>query len=164
MPATYEPIATTTLTSANNTVTFNSISGTYTDLRLVIQAKYSDSQSQFTTMTFNNDTASNYSNTLLIGNGSTATSERESNKNGFNIMYTGGASQWFMTTIDVFNYANTTTFKTTLFRDNVIDTRVEARVGLWRKTPEAITSIKFYDQFANFITGSTFTLYGIKAA
>jgi hypothetical protein len=164
MPATYEPIATTTLTSANNTVTFNSISGTYTDLRLVIQAKYSDSQSQFTTMTFNNDTASNYSNTLLIGNGSTATSERESNKNGFNIMYTGGASQWFMTTIDVFNYANTTTFKTTLFRDNVVDTRVEARVGLWRKTPEAITSIKFYDQFANFITGSTFTLYGIKAA
>ena len=36
MPATYEPIATTTLGSAAASITFSSIAGTYTDLRLVM--------------------------------------------------------------------------------------------------------------------------------
>jgi hypothetical protein len=36
MPATYEPIATTTLGTAAAFITFSSIPATYTDLRLVI--------------------------------------------------------------------------------------------------------------------------------
>ena len=36
MAITYEPIATTTLSSAASSVTFSSISGSYTDLVLVI--------------------------------------------------------------------------------------------------------------------------------
>ena len=39
MAATYTPIATTTLGSAGTSVDFNSISGTYTDLVLVIQLR-----------------------------------------------------------------------------------------------------------------------------
>jgi hypothetical protein len=36
-------------------------------------------------------------------------------------------------------------------------------VGLWRNTA-AINAIKFYSAGSNFSIGSTFTLYGIKAA
>ena len=39
MPATYEPIATTTLGSAQATVTFSSIPGTYTDLVLITNSR-----------------------------------------------------------------------------------------------------------------------------
>ena len=39
MPATYEPIATTTLGSAATNITFSSIPATYTDLRLVLVAR-----------------------------------------------------------------------------------------------------------------------------
>ena len=41
MAATYEPIATTTLTSTQSSVDFTSISGSYTDLIVVANAAYS---------------------------------------------------------------------------------------------------------------------------
>jgi hypothetical protein len=64
------------------------------------------------------------------------------------------------------NYANTTTFKTVLIRANNSSTGVDLILGLWRKTPEAITSItiKNTGTSSNFAIGSTLTLYGIKAA
>jgi hypothetical protein len=61
------------------------------------------------------------------------------------------------------NYSNTTTFKTFLSRTNVASDRVEALVGLWRST-SAITSITLYCGSNSFVTGSTFTLYGILKA
>ena len=62
------------------------------------------------------------------------------------------------------NYSNTTTFKTILMRANNAALGVDAIVGLWRSTA-AINEIKVFPTGgANFETGSTFSLYGIKAA
>jgi anti-sigma-K factor RskA len=62
------------------------------------------------------------------------------------------------------NYSNTTTYKTTLSRFASTLYQVWTHAGLWRNTA-AINSIKVYTTAgANFNTGSTFTLYGIKAA
>jgi hypothetical protein len=62
------------------------------------------------------------------------------------------------------NYANTTTYKTVLTRANAAASGVDASVGLWGSTA-AITSITFDLPLVRTIsTGSTFTLYGIKAA
>ena len=79
--ATYEPIATTTLGSAANAITFSSIPSTYTDLRLVgtflaPDADYSDINVQF-----NNDTGANYSYTLLLGYGTGTSSVSATNRN-----------------------------------------------------------------------------------
>jgi FlaG/FlaF family flagellin (archaellin) len=63
------------------------------------------------------------------------------------------------------NYSNTTTYKTVLGRSNVQDFRVASIVGLWRST-SAINTISLRSDNAsyNFTVGSTFTLWGIKAA
>jgi hypothetical protein len=63
----------------------------------------------------------------------------------------------------IFNYSNTTTNKSVLGRASNPSANTTACVGLWRNTA-AITSVSVYGVGANFTVGSTFTLYGIKAA
>jgi hypothetical protein len=66
--------------------------------------------------------------------------------------------------IDIMNYSNTTTYKTALHRFNDANAIVFAIVGLWRNTA-AINQVRVFSTNAvNFAVGSTFTLYGIKAA
>ena len=64
--------------------------------------------------------------------------------------------------INVQNYSNSTTYKTTLSRHST--QFAGAFVGTWRNTA-AITSITIINLGAGgFASGSTFTLYGITAA
>ena len=162
MPKTYEPIATYTIPSNQAAYTFSSISSAYTDLVLVASIKYALA-GEFTKLTFNGDTAANYSSTYIIGSGSgSGTSGRTSSANWIGVGYDAN-TETFTDIFNIQNYANTTTFKTVLNRHSVAGTRVEALVGLWRKTPEAINSITLTSS-GNYATGTTFTLYGIKAA
>jgi hypothetical protein len=61
------------------------------------------------------------------------------------------------------NYSNTTTYKTALVRGNNASSGVDAIVNNWRNTA-AITNIDVIANSSTFTSGSTFTLYGIKAA
>lgn len=169
MPSTYEPISTSTLSSAAPSVTFSSIPATYTDLRLVIYCAGTSSAGKGVSMQLNSDTGTNYSNTRLVGTGTTATSGRISNFDYlfFNSTSTSTTIPTFYT-VDFFNYAGSTN-KTVLSSGNSDQNgsgAVERFVGLWRST-SAISTIKvtlYTDGSANYNTGSTFTLYGIKAA
>ena len=67
------------------------------------------------------------------------------------------------TIINIQNYSNTTTYKTALVRYNNGGVIVEGIVNLWRNTA-AITQIDFGNSSANYLAGSTFTLYGILKA
>ena len=167
MPSTYTPIATQTLGSAAATVTFSSISGTYTDLVLVIGNLKVSTNTASLTLQLNGDTGSNYSNTQLIGNGSAASSRRGSSLTSALNYITYGASSNTnegVVILNFQNYSNSTTYKTTLIRANSASSSVEATVNLWRNTA-AITSITMGMQGSDtYSTGSTFTLYGIKAA
>lgn len=173
MPAgnTFEAIATQTLGSATNTVTFSSIPSTYTDLVLVTVQKNTTNTSDAPNVRFNSDTGSNYSYTYLTGTGTSAISGRLSNQTGILLGYftTAGTQDGFMNIMTFQNYSNTTTFKTQLQRSNAGGGNTtypgaEAIVSLWRST-SAINSISIiYSGTANFAIGSTFSLYGIKAA
>ena len=170
MATTYEPIATYTVSSAQASYTFSSISGTYTDLVLIASAKSSLTTTTQVKLTFNGDTTTNYSWTRLLGDGSAASSARGTSQAYVEVGYIAGNSgtvQPDMFILNIQNYSNATTYKTFLSRwqsMNAANAYVAAVVGLWRKTPEAITSITLTPTSANFETGSTFTLYGIKAA
>jgi hypothetical protein len=163
---TYEAIATQTLGSAAASVTFSSIPGTYTDLVLVISARMSGGGGASSIQAqFNSDTGSNYSFTLITGDGTSATSSRASSQTQAAVgLATDTAGEWSSNIVQVMNYSNTTTNKTVLARAGIAGDRTRAIVNLWRST-SAITSILIINNGSvNFVSGSTFTLYGIAAA
>lgn len=160
MPVTYKPIATQTLGSAAASVTFSSIPSTYTDLVLIVNASLASGAAS-TLMRYNSDSGNNYSGTRLIGDGSSATSQRTTNANNNDIGYFNTSMCASMVSIQ--NYSNSTTYKTCLVRANTTD-YVFGQVQMWLNTA-AVTSINITNSSAvNFNAGSTFTLYGIKAA
>lgn len=170
MPAgnTYEAIATSTTSGSATSVVFSSIPGSYTDIIAVISGQV-NSSSENITLRFNSDTGTNYSITVLSGNGSTTTSVRNSSQPYASVSYnTGGATTSDRNYIvQIQNYSNATTNKTFLSRSNAATGSfpgTEAIVGLWRSTA-AITTITFgCTGSTNFINGTVISLYGIKAA
>lgn len=166
--STYTPIATTTLSGGTSTVTFSSIAGTYTDLILVGANIGYVSVGNTPFLRINGDTATNYSGTLLEGNGSAAQSGRRTNSSqGIPL---GGTFLGSSTTVatnfilHLMNYSNATTYKSGLSRYWQPAGEVEATVGLWRNT-SAITSIEYRTDGGGTISaGAVFTLYGIAAA
>jgi hypothetical protein len=169
MPAgrTYTPIATTTLSTTASNITFSSISGTYTDLKLILVATGdANAAGQAVLTRFNSDTGSNYSVTRLSGNGTSASSGRWSNITSIYTSFDGlSVSIPTVQIIDIFSYAGSTN-KTCLISNSENKNGsgyAERRVGLWRNT-SAITTIAVLPNSGNFAAGTTATLYGILAA
>jgi hypothetical protein len=156
MPNTYESIATATANGSQSSITFSSIPATFTDVILVMRSATMNGLR----IQVNSDTANNYSSTRLVGNGSAASSFRESNVNTLTQGYgfTAGVHiAQFM------NYSNTTTNKTVITRANNASEATAVFVGLWRNTA-AINSITVSNNTGNYANGDSFTIYGIKAA
>jgi hypothetical protein len=167
MPATYEPIATTTLGSAASDITFTSIPATFTDLRVIMVSTTSNTTGL--NCQVNGDTGANYSVTAIFGDGTSASSTQ-----------LGGATRFYLTglgagntsttipnfsELNFFSYAGST-FKTMLYTDSLDKNgsgEVFKSVNLWRST-SAITSLKLYPTAGTLNIGTTATLYGIKNA
>lgn len=172
MAITYEPIATQTLTSAQSTVTFSSIPAIFTDLVLVTSV-FSSSASGWG-MNFNSDvTSANYGYIVSDGQGSSVQTVRQTAPGRLQIggwsIATGSTTKPSIGITNIFNYSNTTTFKQALTRSQVYNSTTGGGIdmfsGVWKNT-SAITSIAIsLDSVSyNFSAGSTFALYGIKAA
>ena len=157
--ATYNCIATTTLGSSQSSVTFSSISSTYTDLVLIISTKTSAGNAM--TYQLNTDsTASNYSQTAVGGDGASAFTFRQS----LNTLGAANSSGFNMYKFNFQNYSNTTTFKTVLASGGQASADTRAAVSLWRNTSAINQIILAMYSGETFQSGSTFTLYGIAAA
>jgi hypothetical protein len=164
MALTYTPIATTTLGSAAASYTFSSIPATYTDLVLVV-APFLSSSTTNMEMRLNGDTATNYSITTVYGNGTSAVSARQSSASTMLLDYSTDPNTTVGTYLVQFmNYSNTTTYKTVLSRANNASKGTEAVVGLWRSTAAINTILIQVGISLTFAAGTTFSLYGIKAA
>ena len=73
VPSSYESIATTTLGSAQSSVTFNSFGGyTHLQLRAIMQSSVSGSGYKDLFIRLNSDTGSNYTRHFLYGDGASA--------------------------------------------------------------------------------------------
>ena len=163
--ATYIPIATQTLGSAAASITFSSIPGTYTDLRLVVSNAMTVAGGNDLQFRFNGDTATNYSITGMHGSGTAATgvttpSTTIIDPDASSAVGTSATiPNLYM--MDVFSYAGSTN-KTCLIvnsEDHNGTGDVGVSVALWRSTA-AITSITALCG-SNLLTGTIATLWGI---
>ena len=163
MPATYEPIATTTLGSAAASITFSSIASTYTDLRIVLVPTTSGGSG--IRLRLNSDTATNYSRTYLQGDGATASSSTSATQSSINAPIATSTTIPMMISYDLFSYAGSTnkTLLATYNGDLNGSGSVAYQVALWRST-SAITAIELYVPSGTMSIGTTATLYGIKNA
>jgi len=165
MPTTYEPIATTTLSSAAASITFSSISSSYTDLRLIISTP--TGTGDYIELRFNGSSATNYSWTALGGDGTTGFSQTSINKTQLRIGTSMGSTTYPTYAIaDIMSYRSSVN-KSVLSQsgnDKNGSGEVGTYVGMWRST-SAITSVLIKgDGGGNLNSGTIATLYGILKA
>lgn len=160
---TYEPIATTTFSSASF-VTFQNIDSNYEDL--ILQGKiYGVSGNGTGGLTVGNgtvDTSGNYSETELYGLGSSYGSQRLTNSTGLNIGRASGigssSSDPLFIRVEIMAYSNTSVYKTMLAQFGRAGGGIMRTVCTWRST----SSINIIRIGAN-INGEL-SLYGVRAA
>lgn len=172
MANTYIPIASTTLSTSAASVTFSSIPQTYTDLVLRVSARATPAGNTIQLgIQFNGNTSAVYSNTILRGNGSTASSTRDTSNFStrvFNVNADASTANTFSNgEIYIPNYTGSVAKQIGGF--GVTETNaatgivIDTGAGLANIT-SAITSILLFDNggSGNFMSGSTFHLYGIS--
>ena len=138
----YEIIEAKTVGSAIATVTFSSIPQKYTDLVFVISSGVTTGTYVNFYHRYNGSSSAIYSRTTIYADGGTAASARAT---GATEAYSGLSETTIQstTTIHLFNYSNTTTFKTCLTRDTEAALIAQSRLNLWRSA-DAISSVEFF--------------------
>jgi len=166
--ATYTLISSNVLSSSAASVTFSSIPATYTDLVLRVSAR-GDNTGLLLEMTLNSAT-STYSNTLLLGDGATASSTRNTGQAYLRAGYvnpSGSTASTFSSgEIYIPNYTSTTDKAMSslgMTENNATTAYIANYANLWQ-TSSAITSISLQVTGQNFVSGSSFYLYGISNA
>lgn len=150
---TYVALDSQTLASTATSVTFTGISQAYTDLVVVVTT----STTGDVYFRINGDTGSNYSQTAIYAY-SAFGSTRSTNSTSLWLNY-GSNNGNYIGMLQLNNYSNTTSYKTTLLRDGANGSITDYIVGMWRNT-NAVTSLTFYPP-STWAVGSTFNLYGI---
>jgi hypothetical protein len=170
MPLTYILIASNVLGSNAASVTFSSISNAYTDL--VFMASFRTSRSLSTDQTrirFNNDASSLYSFMAIAGDGATAFRNASSNRGdiftGDGNAATSLASTFSSLELYIPSYTRSQNKPTGSFLVQENNTTTAYTTGgsqVYNSTSEISTITIIPSVGPDFLTGSSFYLYGIK--
>jgi hypothetical protein len=172
MPATYVNIASTTLGSSQATVTFSSISTSYTDLAIRWSARTDRSGWPYDNITFRfNSVASNnnYGTIRIIGSNGSVASQIDSNLSYITLVganaVTASANTFASGELYLPSYLSSRTKQIGMF-SAVESNSTFDYISLTSNTfvpTSAINRIDISTLFGtNFVSGSTFYLYGIK--
>ena len=170
MATTYTLINSNVLTSSAASVTFSSIPATYTDLVVRWSARL-DNNSVDEKFTLNATGGSSHSETILKWNPIVYTASGRATGIGY-VETMAVASTWTSNTFSsseayIPNYANTTYNKPfsviSLTENNSGDVWNTAVAGLINNT-SAITQLTIAPSSGNYVSGSSFYLYGISNA
>lgn len=167
----FELISTQVLASSASSVTFSSIPSDFKHLqiRMAHRNTRTGSGNGLMVLEFNGDTGANYSMHELVGNGSTVTSNATFavDQNFMGLAFSPEASNttsaFAGTVVDILDYSNTSKNKTVRSLGGVAAStnRISLISGHWRNT-SAVTSINMYVFSGSLLTGSRFSLYGIR--
>jgi len=171
--ADYELISTTVLGSSAASVTFSGLGTSaaaykHLQLRMTARTDYASANLGEANIQFNGDTGSNYAWHSLLGTGSTVASQNGTSQTSArfsNIPYGSSTASMFSAgVVDILDFNSTSKNKTLRALNGVAnssDWRVSLFSGAWFST-SAITSFTITPNIANFVTGSRFSLYGLK--
>ena len=171
MPNTYTLISSNVLSSSAASVTFSAIPSTYTDL--VLRASTRGSRAAVIdniVVKFNADSSTNYSTRLITGVGTSASSYGNSNDNSLSFNSSNGdtstANSFGSFEIYVPNYLSTSAKPVSVISlsetNSATDAYMRVLANLYRGT-SAISSIALTPEIGpNWLSGSSFYLYGIK--
>jgi len=142
MPATYQPIETKTLASTAASVVFSNIPSNYTDLVLICDTQILNNDYMLA-LRFNGDSTTLYSYTTLDGNGSIAESSRRSGMSLGTMQRIVSNGSRFMSITHIMDYRNTSAISSV-----TVSEAGDGGTGSFT---------------GHLASGSTFTLYGVKA-
>lgn len=163
----FELIETQVLGSNVASVTFSSIPATYKHLQLRYTAQTNTNHSILRGRFNGDSTSSNYSRHYLYGDGSTVGASWSTNNGWLDFGPLEIGTNFFTAgVVDVLDYANTNKNKTTRAlagRVGSANRNIALSSGGWFST-SAVTSLTLSEAFfgQNLLTGSRFSLYGIK--
>jgi hypothetical protein len=171
MPVSMKLIAKQVLGSSAATVTFSNIPQTYTDLVFLISARSDRSGTSPASlrMTFNGTSQTSHSSRLIEANGSTVSSYNYSADAYAGTLAPAGYTTDTFSSIEIYipNYAGSTNKSWSspgVAETNSVTAYIDAFAGLWSSTA-AITDIYFTQNSTyNYVSGSSFFLYGITKA
>jgi len=168
MPSTYTLIKGETLASSAASYSFTAIPSTFTDLVVRTSTRGTSGGWNSVILTLNNNNSSLYSVTWLQGDGSSATSNRQSSQTTMqldrNTIPSQDTNLFNNTEYYIPNYLSTVAKPVSNFGvgdRNTTEAYIAAMAGLANIT-SAITSIKIENNTSNFVSGSSFYLYGIS--
>ena len=170
MAATYKLISSNTLTTATASVTFSSIPSTYTDLVLKISARGSTAAGGAgSSVRLNGSSGTNYSERRLINFNGTSTQAACNSGTAFEYQVIPGDSATSNTfgSMEVYipSYLSVSKHPISFayISENISTTSNQGGVtaSLWSDT-SAVTSFTIAPSSGNFLTGSSFYLYGIS--
>ena len=168
----YQLLETTVLGSDTASVTFSSLNSTYGSdykhLQIRFTGRTDTSGANTIRMRFNSDSTSSYARHFLLGNGSTvsspsATSQTEMSAGSIpdSADDAGNFGGSVVDILDPFSTSKNTTIRA-LYGHTGGGNNIHLTSGLYFKT-DAITSFELFESGGNnFVTGSRFSLYGLK--
>jgi hypothetical protein len=167
----YELIETQLLSTTTASLTFSSIPSTYKHLQLRATARsnFNATLGGFA-YRFNGDTGSNYTYHIIDGDTSSVSNfTAASQTNGLVTLITGltaTANSYGAAVCDVLDYSSTSKNKTVRSLGGRVSTSGNSNVrhlgSAWLST-SAVTSMTLFDNVGgSFVSGSRFSLYGIK--
>ena len=168
----YDLLETTILSSDTSSVSFTSLNSTYgstykhLQVRMTTRAARSDFQNAFIVY-INGETGGVYSNHGLTGTGSSVSTLATTSsvlRVGSTAESTAAANNFSATVLDLLDpfdtSKNTTTISVSGF-ENPSESQIRLFSGGYFQT-SAVDSLEFTDPGVNFVTGSRFSLYGLK--
>jgi hypothetical protein len=118
---------------------------------------------------FNADTGSNYATHRLIGNGSAVSSSAATSQTfsqgGANVSNSGATNSFAASVLDIldpFETTKNTTIRSLGGTPDSASIQISFYSGVYLNTA-AVTSIVLFPNIGNYVSGSRFSLYGIKA-
>jgi hypothetical protein len=178
VPPAFESIATVTAAGGESSLTFSSIPATFTHLQIrgIGRNNSGNTTADSIRIRMNASSATDYTGHSLTGNGSTASTTGAATGGTSGMTFASAvagsgqtASCFGVMIFDLLDYASTTKYKTARVfcgddtNAGTTDNSLNIASSLWIQTT-AVSSIVLISASGQWGAGSTYALYGIKAA